>query len=163
MPAPSRTDYGAFDRAVRAFAEKTKKRIDNTLHEVCLGVAASLVSKSPVGDPMIWKSAPYWPKGYVPGTFKANWRASVGSIDYTTTEETDPTGELSMVNINETLSAISLVGTHIYITNSLPYARILEEGAHSKQVPPAGMVGLTVLEFQEIVNVSIYKTKMAAI
>ena len=163
MPAPSQVQYGVFDKQMQAWVEKAKKRLDMTLHEVCLTVAASLVTKSPVGDPMIWKTAPYWPKGYVPGQFKANWNTAVGSIDYTTTEETDPTGELSMVRANEALSAKSLVGTHVFITNSLPYARILEEGSHSKQVPPGGMVGLTVLEFDEIVNVSIYKAKMTPV
>lgn len=145
-----------FSAQMQTFILKTKGKFKLTNREIILAVAASLIDKSPVGDPSLWAN-PKPPKGYVPGRFKANWVGSFGEINYTTTEETDPTGELSLVNIN---AAIPNDPTGIfYITNSLPYAQILEDGSHSKQVPPQGMVGLTVIEYDALAAGAILQVK----
>jgi hypothetical protein len=141
----------AFADDIALFVSKTKAKLRLTNQEVILAVAGSLVGKSPVGDPATWESKPG--KTYVPGTFKANWRGGFNAVDYTTTDETDPTGELSLVAVS---AAMPDDPTGVfYITNSLPYAEALEDG-HSKQAP-VGMVGLTVLEFDQIAAASILK------
>lgn len=87
-------------------------------------------------------------KGYVGGRFRANWQYGEGS---------PPSGELfdttdsSFRGGNETLAAVvdkvnvNPVGKVHYISNNLPYAQRLEDG-WSKQCPPSGMVGLTMVE-----------------
>lgn len=140
----------SFEQDVDKWVNKTKAKLRLTKREIELAVGASLVRKSPVGDPALWEHTA--PKAYVPGTFKANWVGNMGSVDYTTTDETDPTGELSLVNINR--KQTDQYGV-FYISNSLPYAQALEDG-HSSQAP-AGMVGLTVLEFEYISEASIVK------
>lgn len=144
---------GKFADAVAAFSAKTKTNVNATISESALGMAIELVERSPVGDPALWASKP--PKAYVPGTFKANWRGGFNAIDYTVTDDTDPTGEISVVNISEKIQEQFLSGSVFYITNSLPYAIALEDG-HSKQAP-AGIVALTVLDWQGIVSSAVLK------
>lgn len=145
-----------FMKDVEAWTKKTKARLRLTNRELILSIGSRLIERSPVGDPATWESKPG--KNYIPGTFKANWNGSFGQIDYSTTDETDPTGEVSFVRIG---SRIPDDPTGVYwITNSLPYAEALENG-HSDQAP-AGMVGLTIVEFDEIFAASLAKAKTLA-
>lgn len=93
------------------------------------------------------------PKGYVGGRFRNNWMFSIGSPDNTTTDEVDPSGQKSMARIRDGMIEFK-AGETAYITNSLPYAIPLEYG-HSSQVPPEGMVRMTVSRFQQIVEEAI--------
>lgn len=142
-----------FADEINTFVNRTKAKLRLQHRELILALAGSLIEKSPVGDPTLWESKP--PKGYVPGRFKANWRGGAGQINDETTEETDPSGELSLVSINDSLPN-DFYGV-FYITNSLSYAQALEDG-HSKQAP-AGMVSLTVLEFDSIFAASMVKAQ----
>lgn len=99
------------------------------------------------------------PKGYVGGRFRANWQLGMDS---------QPDGELFVKSpptvsfqsgaetVANNLAVISpLAGGHMYyLVNNLPYAQALENG-HSTQCPPGGMVGLTVQEFQQIVDAAV--------
>ena len=145
----------AFEDQLAVFAAKALARTNNTIKDICYGVAASLITKSPIGDPSLWQHPA--PKGYIPGTFKANWRASIDAINYTTVDEQDPSGEASMLQVASVLADADLKDKVIYITNSLPYGQVLEDGSHSKQVPPGGMVALTVVEYKEIAGAAILK------
>lgn len=144
-----------FEQQVQEWVNRTKAKLRLTNKEVILAVAGSLVGKSPIGRPEMWKDPP--PKGYLPGQFKANWRGSFGTVDYTTEDFVDVTGEVSLVQIN---SAIPEDPTGVfYITNSLPYAQVLEDGGAIHNIPPGGYVALTVLEFDQIAAASILKVK----
>ena len=142
-----------FADEINTFVNRTKAKLRLQHRELILALAGSLIEKSPVGDPTLWESKP--PKGYVPGRFKDNWRGGAVQINDETTEETDPSGELSLVSINDSLPN-DFYGV-FYITNSLSYAQALEDG-HSKQAP-AGMVSLTVLEFDSIFAASMVKAQ----
>jgi hypothetical protein len=75
-------------------------------------------------------------KGYVGGTFRANWTAGIGAIDRVTVESTDKSR-----SEREAQRAVGAeLGGVIYFTNSLPYAVRLENGW--SQQAPAGMVKL---------------------
>lgn len=127
------------------------------------GIAASLVQRSPVGDPTQWLSlrpfsdlstgkqqtALKAPAGYVGGRFKNNWQGGISAINTDTSAQPDKGGDGSLGRIRQILAAWK-PGQTIYMTNSLPYARDLEYG-HSMQAPQ-GMVRLTVLEFQQHVR-----------
>lgn len=144
----------SFASQLKAFEDKTEVKIDATVTEIIIGVGASLVNYSPVGDPKLWASKP--PKGYIGGRFKANWIGSQNAIKYLTTDDIDPTGEISMTSIVGAIPE-NPAGGVFYITNSLPYGQVLEDGSHSKQVPPGGMVGRTIIDFQAIVGQSVLK------
>lgn len=126
--------------------------------QVVLGVMESLVEKSPVGDPTLWapQSLPP-PKGYEGGKFKANWQYGLDGVNDLTTDDIDPSGQISIDQIG--LMPDDAIGHVHYLTNSLPYAQILEYGEHSSQVPPNGMVGLTVVEFDDILTKSVGRVR----
>jgi hypothetical protein len=136
---------------LKKFAQRATIQADDAVRKIVLDVGTSLVLKSPVGDMKLW--ADYWKEkvgaGYVGGRFRGNWQFGVGQIDTTTDLTIDPTGSISIGRIaNGVLSAPA--ANVFYITNSLPYADRLENGWSSQA--PAGMVGLTVAEFQGIVK-----------
>jgi hypothetical protein len=85
----------------------------------------------------------------VGGRFRANWQYGLSAPDLKTTETTDQSGQATIGRITTEIPA-NAGGEMHYITNSLPYAKRLEEG-WSKRQAPNGMVGLTILEFQPIV------------
>jgi len=142
-----------FQQQLTEWYVKTMQKASLTVRETIIGVATSVVDKSPVGDPSLWVN-PHPPKGYEGGHFKANWRGGVGAINEEVTDDIDPTGETSLIQI---ISAIPEKPEEkvFYITNSLPYAQSLEDG-HSTQAPQ-GMVGLTALEFESIVDNAVLK------
>lgn len=156
---------------LKKFADKTDARVNALVRKIVLDVGTSVVLKSPVGNPSLWKdwkeggysaNEDHWlvkaqtgegvnflNEGYVGGRFRANWQYGLGAINHTITNNIDPDG-------TETIAALvgkvgdTPAGQIHYLTNSLPYAERLENG-YSKQAPN-GMVNLTVLEFQPIVE-----------
>lgn len=137
-----------FAAQLQAFAEKAKLNTDLVVQKVTIDVARSVIQKSPVGNPELWKSPP--PPGYVGGRFRANWMFGVGKIDTTTSEEIDKSGNATQTRLAAAINATKAGGV-TYISNSLPYAIPLEYG-HSSQVPPHAMVRGTVAEFQQYIN-----------
>lgn len=137
----------SFSVRLQQFADKTNRNADELVTEVITDIATRLDERSPVGDPSLWQHPA--PKGYEPGTFRGNWQLGVGVIPSGETGRIDPTGA-------ETLGAIIAsipehpAGTVVYLANNVPYARTIEDG-HSTQAP-SGLVALTAIEFQQIVN-----------
>lgn len=136
-----------FAAQLKAFADKAKLNTDLVVQKVTIDVARSVIQKSPVGNPELWKSPP--PPGYVGGRFRANWMFGVGKIDTTTTSTVDESGTGTLGRLATAIGA-SRAGGVTYISNSLPYAVPLEYG-HSLQAPQ-GMARNTVTEFQQYIN-----------
>ena len=155
--------YNRFANQLRDFAERTKTKADVTIREAILGFASSLITKSPVGDPTLWKdqnAAIYaLNHGYKGGNFKANWQGGVGTPNLAITDDIDRSGEISFNSIVSTIPD-KPAREVFYITNNLPYAQRLEDG-WSTQSPPGGMVALTVLEFDRIVFDALTKVELA--
>lgn len=129
-------------------AAKLKLELDTVVRKSTLDVFSAVVRRSPVGNPDAWKSAA--PKGYVGGRFRANWNCSQGEPDLSTT---DSTGQQR--GSDEAQKALTFAsGGVVYFTNSLPYAYRLENEGWSKQAP-AGMVKVTVTEFDQYVRAAI--------
>ena len=144
-----------FTVQLKRFADKAKGRRDQVVRKVVLEIGTSLVMKSPVGDGAYWTSPP--PKGYVGGRFRANWQVGVGSINFKTTEATDQDGGSTVGNLFAAV-ADQPPDQVFYLTNSLPYAKRLEEGWSHRQAPQ-GMVGITVLEFRNFIAKAVAEVK----
>jgi len=143
-----------FALQLQKFAEKAKGNADLVVQKVTLDVARSVVMKSPVGNPDLWKSPP--PPGYVGGRFRANWVFGVGKIDTTTTNDIDADGGATLSKLSAAIGTTGAGGV-TFISNSLPYGPALELG-HSGQAP-AGMVRTTAAEFQQYVNQAVQDLK----
>lgn len=130
----------SFSLNIKAWCDKAKDRADLVVRKVALDVGSRVVMRSPVDT----------------GRFRANWQYGVGQPNPTVLEAVDKDGSTSIARISAG-SATAKLGDVIYVSNSLPYALRLEAGW--SQQAPAGMVGLTVQEFQAAVNRSAAEAK----
>lgn len=171
---------GKFSLALEDFAKKASGNLDDVTRRCVIDVTAKIDERSPVGDRELWaindivqaqrdtfqvfmedqgktvsnrtlqrKFKTRGPKGYVGGRFRGNWQLGVDSAPMGELDRIDPTGvETLAENMDRVPPAAA---GHIYhLVNNLPYAQRLEDG-YSKQAP-AGMVGLTVVEWGGIVR-----------
>ena len=123
---------GQFEIGLRKFAEKTELKINDVVRKIGLEVYSSVVMRSPVDT----------------GRFRGNWNVSLANFDPSVSELTDKEGAASIARAS--ISIADYKGGSIYISNNLPYAKRLEDG-WSKQAP-VGMLRITVVEFQQMVN-----------
>ncbi|MEB6589621.1 hypothetical protein MXM82_10810 [Pseudomonas asiatica] len=87
-------------------------------------------------------------QGYVGGRFRSNWQLTTGAPAAGEIEEIE-SAEATLGRIIAAAGDLS-AGEVAFIVNNLPYAIPLEYG-HSSQAP-AGMVRVTVADFQNIVD-----------
>lgn len=112
---------------------KTERKMDTAVRKIALELFSRVILKSPVDT----------------GRFRANWQVAVGSIPSGTLELDDRSGTATISKATAGTAGVK-AGDVIYLVNNLPYAQRLEDG-YSQQAP-AGMVGLTVQEFQRVVR-----------
>lgn len=170
----------SFSLQIAQWVEKTKGDLDKAVRYCALTIDGKLMYRSPVGDPTTWKVNPNKPKvfgkfsatgpksgwqagfmskgastyrtsgaGYVGGRFRGAWMFSIGSPSAEQGTVVDPTGKLTL-DAHKALIAAAKAGDVLYFQNNMPYAKRLEQG-WSKQAP-LGMVALTVVEWQTIVD-----------
>lgn len=122
-----------FALSLAKFAEQAPAQARAVVRKVATDVLTKTVLRSPVDT----------------GRFRANWVTTFGAPGVRTTADVDPTGQGAILRGTATIGR-AYGDFDIYITNSLPYAIPLEYG-YSKQAP-AGMVRITVAEFQTYVD-----------
>lgn len=122
-----------FTLQIGEFAAQAKENAQQVVRKVAGDALAKVVLRTPVDT----------------GRARANWVTTYGNPSFVTTAKVDKTGEGTILKGQGTIRRTP-AGETIYILNSLPYAIPLEYG-HSKQAP-AGMVRLTVAEFQTFVD-----------
>lgn len=135
---------GKFEDDVRKFERKTEKKMKLVVRKVMLEIIRKIILKTPVDK----------------GTLRANWQLAIGNVPNGTLELNDKTGTATVSKAAANSLGYDL-GDTIYLANNLPYVRTVEEGGY-KDGPktvggfslqaPAGMVGLTLQEFQGIVK-----------
>lgn len=133
------------------FIAKANGNVEKVVQKVGADILASVVARTPVGNPKLWKSKP--PAGYVGGRLRGNWNVSFGAPDFTTTVVRDQSGGPTISRGISALAGWKDEAT-IYVMNSLPYVRTIEYDGHSMQAP-AGMVRITVTEFQTFIQQAI--------
>ena len=142
---------------LKAFVEKAKGNVSEVVRKTTQNVVQRVVLTTPVGLRELWavnkdrakRGLPLTPPGYVGGRLRANWNVSLVSPDTSTTDKVDPDGSATIARAAAVIAQAD-GKQDIWIMNSLPYAIPIEYG-HSNQAP-AGMVRITVADFQESVN-----------
>lgn len=119
----------SFAEQIASFAAKAQGQVDSVVRGSVEEAGQRLIDRSPIDT----------------GRFKSNWNYAAEQPDIFTSERTN----IRTVNGIEDMPAKAAGHIH-YVTNSLPYGPALERG-HSKQAPQ-GMVGLTSLEWPQIVE-----------
>lgn len=112
---------------------KTERKIDLAVQKISLELFSRVILRTPVDT----------------GRARGNWQVSIGSVPNGTLDINDKDGSATVSKA--TAASVGLrAGDVIYLVNNLPYINRLEDG-YSGQAP-AGMVGLTVQEFQTLVK-----------
>jgi|SRR5690242_11445466 len=117
-----------------ALTVKYKGRLDAVVRKVVLDLGTRIILRSPVKT----------------GRFRANWQYGLGAPPEGTTLEVDKSGAATLRTLTRSVVQQDAAGKIHWLTNNLPYAVRLEYG-WSKQAP-AGMVGVTVREYQRVVR-----------
>lgn len=91
--------------------------------------------------------------GYSGGRLRGSWVVTVGTPSTTEPGRIDPSGADTIAAAAAALSTFS-AGPSIYIVSNVPYANRIEYTGHSQQAP-AGMVRITVSEFQSMVDAAV--------
>lgn len=138
---------------LQKFAENAKEQADQVVGEIVVGVARELDMRSPVGDATYWTRPA--PKGYIGGRFRANWQLGIGQKVNGTVEANDLNGTIALPAIMAAVPE-EAAGNVYYLSNNLPYAQRIEDGWSSRQAPQ-GLVGLTAIKFQQIVDEAVGK------
>lgn len=138
----------SFTLDMSKFAKKANDNIDILVKRTVAGVANEVIERSPVGDASYWINPA--PKGYVGGRFRGNWDYGFNAAPTSEYSTIDANGSVSLARIESGMIGKPAAGMH-YIANNLPYAQRIEEG-WSRNQAPHGVVALTVIKFQAIVD-----------
>lgn len=154
------TDYqiggNSFEESLRKFGEKAEKYANAVVHRVVIDLAATIIYRSPWGRPELW-SRPA-PPGYKPGQFRANWQYKANSVPTGTIAKLDKEGKDTVRKIAADVKPTDAAEQSHFIVNRLDYGPRLEYEGWSSQAP-AGMVGITVLQFDAIVKRAVATVK----
>ncbi|MFA5595939.1 MAG: HK97 gp10 family phage protein [Pusillimonas sp.] len=123
------------------FAEKAEANVEQVVRKATFDVARSVVEKTPVKT----------------GRARANWQFGDGAMPIGMLDDTDKTGEPTKDKLSAAITQ-SRVGGVTYVANNLPYALRLEYGWSQIQAP-AGMVRVTLTDYQQHVNRAIQGLK----
>lgn len=139
-----------FSLELSKFLELVEGNSHTAVRKIVLEVGKSVVEKTPVGDPSLWKSAP--PPGYVGGRARASWSHAEGHMPTEKFDAIDPSDADTNVSTKRIEASIpdTAAGKIHFIGNNLPYIERLEKGWSTQA--PNGMVELTAAEFQTFVD-----------
>lgn len=136
--------FGAFTRQLMEFERETMNKVTIFTRAIALEVFRRIILKTPVDT----------------GRARANWICTIAAPAEATTDdwlqgtaeaglEFDTSGRAVIQAAADEVMAWNPSEVAIFLTNNLPYIQRLEDGS-SKQAP-AGMVDITIAEFDGIV------------
>ncbi len=157
-------DFAKLDQ----WAQKTNKNIEKVTIGTILSLTSYTIKGTPVGNPDLWvtknSDGQYvdyvayrgYPEGYIGGTARGNWQASINSPIMNEIARSDENGNAT---IAATKNAIDQAfGNVYYLTNNVPYIRRLEYEGWSTQAP-SGMLRVTVARFNQTLEEELRKIK----
>lgn len=166
-----------FVTTVEKFAEVTEASMGLVKRYVAKEMFRRIIERTPIwmeGDP-----------NHPPGLTKGNWSASQNRPTTAILNRVDSTGEATIAAMEKVVDKV-FEGKSIFLSNSTPHIQILEDGGYPKSVEkgswnpttrtyekrstggwsnqlligPAGMVKITLAEFEDIVNMAARKYKV---
>ena len=126
----------SFSDSLAKYCKAAGDQIDTVVRKTAIDLQASMIEKSPVDT----------------GRFKSNWQCGIGVINSDASAAPNADAQGRTVAVLQGYKP----GNTIWLTNSLPYAKRLENGW--SQQAPAGMVRLTMQDFQQAVKRAIGET-----
>lgn len=139
----------SFSSDIAKFVAKTNRRNNAIVRKLVIDMGTSLVMKTPVGNPTLWKNPDGAPAGYAGGAARANWQYGNGAMPEGFLDAIDKGGNSTINRIIGGVQASPAASIH-WIANNLPYIERLETGWSTQA--PQGMLRLTVAEFEQTVR-----------
>lgn len=127
--------------------ENIKGEADRVVRGTLFSISARIIERTPVGNPSLWQNPP--PPGYVGGSLRGGWQASIGRPDLSMPSSVDKNGSATIGRAGQIALSYN-IGETYYLTNPLPYAYRVEYGW--SQQAPQGMVRRSVSEAQAQVD-----------
>lgn len=123
----------SFKLDLKKFNKKTTHITEEVFKGTVIGLFNKVVSRTPVKT----------------GRLRKSWRPTINS----------PSVSLKKANGDAIITKVSQakLGDSIFLVNNLPYAQKIEAGSSNQA--PAGMVRVTVAEYQKIINENVIKAK----
>lgn len=121
---------GKFAKEVRRFARDAMDRSEDVFRVLAMEISREVILKTPVDS----------------GRLRGNWQSTVNTSTPPATENVDPSG-VSAISGSVATAARAKLGDTFILGNNLPYAERIE-GGYSKVKSPAGMVAVTVMDFE---------------
>lgn len=142
----------SFAEQMQKWALKTQRKYNAVVEDAYIMLSTAIIERTPIGDPSLWKDPP--PPGYQPGRLIANWHSSLNSPLTTVRRAQDPSAAGSRTQALKIAKVAA--GNVAYFVNPTPYANRIEFSIPpwSSQAP-AGMVRVSVREFQAMVRKAI--------
>lgn len=128
--------------------ENIKENRDKIVRGTLIKVSTDAIVGTPVGKTSLWKTK-YPPRGYVGGTLRGAWQASIGTPNLTRTNSVDKSGSKTAGKAAGVINTLE-IGSTFYLTNPQPYARRVEFG-WSKQ-RPNGMLRIAIAGAQKALD-----------
>lgn len=129
-----------FAANLNALCQRAGDKAELVVRKTALELQSQMIERSPVDT----------------GRFKGNWQAGIGGVNEAANDSADKSGAAALGRTQVALATWK-PGMSIVLSNSLPYARPLEEG-HSKQAP-YGMVRLTVQAYGDALAKAVAELK----
>jgi len=123
----------SFQSQIKKFNDKTKLKAVRTFRGTALSIFSRVIIRTPV----------------LSGRLRGNWQTQLNRAPSSTLDVEDKNGAAAITQAGKAVSRAKL-GDSIFLSNNLPYAQVVEDGS-SKQAP-AGMVKVSIAEFQEQVK-----------
>ena len=145
-----------FKQQIEAWAEKTKRSYEEAIKDTVVDISTKVILSTPVGNPSLWKSDA--PEGYIGGTLRNNWFASIDKPNTKGPLRTPRGGTGRGALAQVVAQSVDAPKNVYYLVNIMPYARVVEYEGHSSQAP-AGMVRTTIAAFRQALDAAVRKNK----
>lgn len=129
----------SFKSDIAAWKVKVLKASDAVFRGTCLTIFGSIIRRTPIRI----------------GRLAGNWQTELNTIPTGIVDGTGP-GQ-SMAGAVRVMGRAKITDS-AYLINNLPYAKAIEDGGSTKA--PAGMVKVTIAEFQRVVEENARKNKI---
>lgn len=123
----------SFAEQIKRFGDGAKRKQTDVLRKVSLDIFSRIIMRTPVDT----------------GRLRGNWQAT---LDKPANSEIDRLGSGPALGAMTQTVLGAESPTMFHLSNTLPYAARIEYEGHSKVQAPAGMVRVTLVEFQSIVE-----------
>lgn len=130
-----------FKHSIDAWVKATNKTMHQGIAETAIRLGTMIIEKTPIDT----------------GRAKGNWIGAFDEPDTTTSETRQQQQAITGLRLKFTPSNVAR-NNSIFVTNSLPYIKALEDGRSQMQAPH-GMVRLSVTEFTAILQREINNAK----